>query len=114
MRLPRARAMNSGSPPTARNARTGELTPPGSAARARWPSSRDLLVSFGSIGFRLLRPGLAGAIRFLVGDAFFLGQRLRLAFGLRRQHGGIDLLALLFFRLGQPLDGGDHLAFVEA
>jgi len=28
--------MNTGSPPTAPNARTGELTPPGMIAQARW------------------------------------------------------------------------------
>src|SRR5262252_6064506 len=44
MRAPRPRAMNGGSPPTALNARTGELTPPGITRRARSISSRELLI----------------------------------------------------------------------
>src|SRR5215467_9919775 len=33
--------MNTGSPPTAPNARTGELTPPGMIAQARWYKPRE-------------------------------------------------------------------------
>src|SRR5215471_6820791 len=42
MRAPSPRTMNGGSPPTARNARTGEFTPPGMAASARLCNARDL------------------------------------------------------------------------
>src|SRR6185312_3788639 len=38
---PRARTINGGSPPTARKARTGELTPPGKSFSARSCRSRD-------------------------------------------------------------------------
>src|SRR5580765_6677012 len=41
---PAAEAMNRGVPPTALNARTGEFTPPGIAARARANSSADRAV----------------------------------------------------------------------
>jgi hypothetical protein len=38
-RAPSARAMKRGTPPTALNARTGEVTPPGITRRARWKSA---------------------------------------------------------------------------
>src|SRR6202022_4693075 len=41
MREPRAMSMNGGVPPTARNARTGEFTPPGMISCARWKSASD-------------------------------------------------------------------------
>src|SRR5579864_3537129 len=41
MREPSPRTMNGGSPPTARKARTGESTPPGIKASARFCSLRD-------------------------------------------------------------------------
>src|SRR6266567_224163 len=41
MCAPSPRCMKSGCPPTARNARTGELTPPGMTASARLNSSSD-------------------------------------------------------------------------
>src|SRR5215831_1044643 len=101
-RAPWARAKKMGSPPTARKARTGELTPPGMLRRARAKSSLDLLV-----------PGLF-AIAVLA-HAFFLGQRLRLPLGARGRDRGIDLLALtLLFALGQPLQRGHDLALLES
>src|SRR5439155_13331804 len=44
-RAPAARATKKGVPPTARNARTGEFTPPGSTAFARSKSSCERLTS---------------------------------------------------------------------
>src|SRR5579864_5424894 len=41
MREPSPRTMNGGSPPTARKARTGEFTPPGIKASARFCNLRD-------------------------------------------------------------------------
>src|SRR5262252_1789937 len=41
IRLPKPRSMKGGVPPTARNARTGELTPPGMTLRER-SNSRSL------------------------------------------------------------------------
>src|SRR5829696_2751377 len=43
-RAPRARSMNRGVPPTALNARTGELTPPGISFCARANKSSDLVI----------------------------------------------------------------------
>src|SRR5580704_12068191 len=40
---PSPRATTNGSPPTPRNARTGELTPPGKIARARFITSVELI-----------------------------------------------------------------------
>src|SRR5512146_2808516 len=45
--------MNSGVPPTARNARTGELTPPGMARRARSNSAMDWVGDSAGRGFPL-------------------------------------------------------------
>src|SRR5579884_2532094 len=100
-RAPSARAMNTGSAPTERKARTGEFTPPGMDFFAR--SNRSLLVLRFTAVFLFRRIGLFG-----VGDALFL-ERLRLALGLRRQDGRIelDLLVLVLLLLGQPLDRGD-------
>src|SRR2546429_2595082 len=44
-REPSARATKKGVPPTARNARTGEFTPPGNTAFARSKSSSERLTS---------------------------------------------------------------------
>src|SRR5437667_12328170 len=44
MREPRPRTIIRGSAPTARNARTGEFTPPGMSCSARFWSLRDLSV----------------------------------------------------------------------
>src|SRR5215471_5256029 len=41
---PSPRAMKMGLPPTLRNARTGEFTPPGMRSRARWKRASDLSV----------------------------------------------------------------------
>src|SRR5215208_3552514 len=58
-RAPAPRAMNRGAPPTARNARTGELTPPGITSRARANSAALVAVvsawSSGAIGPSCLR-----------------------------------------------------------
>src|SRR5436190_57800 len=47
---PSPRAMKSGSPPTARNARTGLLTPPGNSALARASSFCDFAVFMAAQG----------------------------------------------------------------
>src|SRR3954466_8039313 len=47
MRAPSASLMNSGVPPTALNARTGDDTPPGITSRARRKASSDLAVERG-------------------------------------------------------------------
>src|SRR5882672_1499909 len=47
MRLPAPRSMNGGTPPTARNARTGEFTPPGMILRER-SNSRSFFEAMGA------------------------------------------------------------------
>src|SRR3982074_3034200 len=58
MRAPSARAMKRGVPPTARNARTGELTPPGIPACARWNNWALVDTARASDFGRVVRQGL--------------------------------------------------------
>src|SRR5262249_42713451 len=112
-RAPSARPMNSGSPPTERNARTGELTPPGIDFFARSNSDLDICVFLAIVVAWLV----SVCVSVSVGDAFFLGQRLRLALRLGGEHGRIqlDFLALaLFLALGEALERRDLFAFLEA
>src|SRR5512146_3194331 len=81
---PSPRSMKSGWPPTARNARTGESTPPGSKAWASAKSSADLLVlSSGAGAFVLDRTASA----LLIG---YLG--LRTEYSLDCQFGRMDAI----------------------
>src|SRR5256884_196438 len=64
-REPAARATKKGVPPTARNARTGEFTPPGSTAFARSKSSSERVTSGRPPGSRSPRsPSVAPARSF--------------------------------------------------
>src|SRR6186713_2255297 len=90
MYAPCARAMKRGVPPTARNARTGELTPPGITRRAR--SNRASLLFFSVDMSRVFR-GL-----FVVGGG----------------RGGLALFAF-FTRRQRPEEAvGDHVAHAGA
>src|SRR5205814_2144378 len=114
-RAPRPRVKKTGSPPTARNARTGELTPPGMLRLARSNSSElralgpTFRLSVGT-GLRVRHFLVVSLVGGFVDDALFLGQRLRLALGLRRKDRRVDLLALpLLLVLGEPFDRGHQL-----
>src|SRR6478735_7013028 len=61
MKGPSARAMKRGVPPTARKARTGELTPPGITRCARSNSSALVDTARASDARGLVRQGLLGA-----------------------------------------------------
>src|SRR5687768_10072459 len=50
MRAPSPRAATTGSPPTPRNARTGEFTPPGKSARARANTSAERILTCSDAG----------------------------------------------------------------
>src|SRR5215468_1101907 len=89
MWAPSPRPMNSGSPPTERKARTGELTPPGIDFWARSNRVLDLFVVFAIVARAFVSVGVSISVR--VRDSLFLGQRLGFAFGLSRQDGGIEL-----------------------
>src|SRR5450755_777396 len=89
MYAPSARAMKRGVPPTARKARTGELTPPGMTRRARSKSSA-LFIGRSAPGGGFIQPAsmdVAGTLRRLG----------RLRFG----HGRLGVAGLAFFLLGQ-------------
>src|SRR5437868_15210394 len=58
MREPCAISMNGGTPPTPRNARTGEFTPPGITSCARWKSVSDCLAIAGGHYKRCMRTAL--------------------------------------------------------
>src|SRR5512133_1743308 len=92
MWAPLARPMNSGSPPTERKARTGELTPPGMDFFARSNSVLDLFVFFAIVWGRVfVCVCVCVGVRVGVRDALFLRERLGFAFGLRREDRRIQL-----------------------
>src|SRR5260370_26718425 len=59
MREPWPCSMNGGVPPTARNARTGEFTPPGMISCARWKSASDCLPIGVSLAASRVRSGIS-------------------------------------------------------